>query len=408
MSALLYIYWHVPTLTDYEETAHDATIRLIHPHNPGNHGAPYYQPNAWTTVELNLRVGPGRNFDSITSLPMNTAVVLEARNSDTAWVLVHVVDSGVRGWAKTTLLKIAPGVSIYRLPISDAQIVPGAGNAVGTPPAPTPGPVPTVVLDRNLTAPILPQITTSMRYQARLIRQKGQQLGNNPAVFSKVGDCMTDYWAFLDPFGYGTYDLGKYGNLLGAIQRFSTPLRDGVPNSWSAKSAAAHNGFNSSAVLDPQWADPSICLKGESPLQCEYRLNKPGIAVIMFGTADVLVMTPREYNYYLREIVKETMDRGILPVLSTFPENLAVREKAKQINQVVLTIAKEKNIPVMNLQAALEGLPNNGIDSDGIHLTVPPEARTAFFSDENMKYGYTIRNLVTLQTLDIVWRELMR
>src|SRR5581483_9863997 len=111
---------------------------------------------------------------------------------------------------------------------------------------------------------------------------------------------------------------------------------------------------------------------------------------------------------YLREIVKETMDRGILPVLSTFPENLAVREKAKQINQDVLTIAKEKNIPVMNLQAALEGLPNNGIDSDGIHLTVPPDARNAFFSDENMKYGYTIRNLVTLQTLDIVWRELMR
>ncbi len=372
-------------------------------------------PNAWATAEINMRVGPGTKYDTITKLTTNTALVLEARNRDTSWVLVHVVDSGVRGWVKTSFLKIQTGVSVYRLPFSDVLLQPGQGNPDApavpggpTPAGPTPGPIPTVVLDRNLTAPIIPQITPKMRAQAQIIRQKGKALGNNPAVFSKVGDCITDHWAFLTPFGFKKYDLGQYGYLQAVIDHFSVPPREGIINSWVVDSAAAHNGFNSSAVLDPQWANPQLCYKGESPLLCEYRLNKPGIALIMFGTADVLVMTPREYNYFLREVVKETMDHGILPVLSTFPEDLAVRDKSRQINQVVLTIAYEKNIPVMNLQAALDGLPNNGIDNDLIHLTVPPDGNSGVFNEANLKYGYTVRNLVTLQALDVVWRQLMR
>lgn len=76
--------------------------------------------------------------------------------------------------------------------------------------------------------------------------------------------------------------------------------------------------------------------------------------------------------------------------------------------KIVLTIAYEKNIPVMNLQAALDGLPNNGIDNDLIHLTVPPDGNSGVFNETNLKYGYTVRNLVTLQALDVVWRQLMR
>jgi hypothetical protein len=60
------------------------------------------------------------------------------------------------------------------------------------------------------------------------------------------------------------------------------------------------------------------------------------------------------------------------------------------------------------LQAALESLPNNGIDNDGIHLTIPPEGQSGVFNDNNLKYGYTVRNLVTLQALDVVWHQLMR
>ncbi len=357
-------------------------------------------PNAWAVADINLRVGPGTQFDVVDTVPAGTPFILDGRNKSTSWVLVHTQDNGVRGWAKTTLLKVSRDISLYRLPITE-DTVPANGVQ------PTPPPMPTVDTGHGLTAPIVPQITPAMRATARRIRAIGRQLGNNPAVFSKVGDCMSDHWAFLNVFGYKTYDLGPYGYLQGVIDRFSVPPRDGVPESFSNKSQASLNGFNSAAVQDTTLSDPKFCGKRESPLDCEYRLDKPGIAIIMFGTADVLVMTPTEFNFYLRGVVKKTMDRGILPLLSTFPEDLAVRDKSRQINQVVLTIAREKNLPVMNLQAALASLPNSGIDSDGIHLTIPPDGKSGFFTPDHLQFGYTVRNLVTLQALDVVWRQLM-
>ncbi len=302
----------------------------------------------------------------------------------------------------TGYLRISRDVSLYRLPISE-ESVGGAGGPQ------EPSILPTVVLNKNLTAAVLPQITSKVRRTVRNLLALGRQLGNNPAVFSKVGDCMTDHWAFLDVIGYKRYNLGNYGYLQDVINYFSVSPRDGVTDSFVAKSQASLNGFNSAAVQDPTYADPKFCDKGESPLECEYRLDKPGLAVIMFGTADVLVMTPQQFNYYLRGVIKKTMDRGIVPVLSTFPENLAVRDKSRQINQVILTIAQEKGLPLINLQKALESLPNNGIDADSIHLTIPPDGNSGFFTDHYLAtYGYNVRNLLTLQALDVIWRQAMQ
>ncbi len=374
-------------------------------------------PNAWATAEINLRSGPGTKYDAIGTLATSTPLILEFRNADTSWVLIHSADNLARGWAKTTLLRIARDVSVYRLPVTDALVAPGGatgsgGNGKGTGLVePTPGPVPTVVLDKNLSTPIVPQLTSSMRNTIQVIVRRGKDRGNNLHVFSKVGDCMSDHWAFLSVIGFKRYDLGKYGNLQATIDHFSVPPRPNTNNSFDADSQASHNGFNSAGVLNYAFANTKgnehLCVGQESPMTCEYRVNKPIVAVIMFGTADVLTMTPREFNYYMRLIVNETMATGVVPLLSTFPENPNVAQQSYQINQVVLTIAKDKNLPVMNLQAALSGLPNNGIDNDGIHLTVPPDGNSAIFDEAHLKYGYTVRNLVTLQALEAI-RPLLR
>jgi uncharacterized protein YraI len=375
-------------------------------------------PNAWATAEINLRAGPGTNYEAIGTLATNTPLVLEFRNKDTSWVLVHNTDNTARGWVKTTLLKIATDVSVYRLPVTDALVAKsgtassggegGKGNGLVEP---TPGPVPTVVLDKNLKTPIIPQITPAMRSTIQGIVKRGKDRGNNLRVFAKVGDCMSDHWAFLSVIGFKRYDLGKYGNLQAVIDHFSVPPRPNTHNSFDIDSQASHNGFNSAGVLNFAFANTKgnehLCVGNESPMTCEYRVNKPIVAIIMFGTADVLTMTPREFNYYMRIIINETMTTGIVPLLSTFPENPNVAQQSYQINQVILTIAKEKNLPVMNLQAALSGLPNNGIDNDGIHLTVPPDGNSAIFDEAHLKYGYTVRNLVTLQALDAI-RPLLR
>jgi uncharacterized protein YraI len=379
------------------------------------------EANAWSINDVNLRVGPGTQHETITTLPANTPFILEARNRDTSWVVVITMDKNVRGWVKTTLLKVSQGVKLFSLPHTEGLIprvvAPPANN--DQPPAatlagltPTPGPIPTVILDRGFTAPVIPQITSAMRRTARDVLAKGKSLGNNIHVFSKVGDCMSDHWAYLNVIGWKKYNLGQYGHLQDVIGYFSVPPRDGFADSYSVDSQASHNGFSSTGVLNKEFINtkggPALCFSDESPLICEFRLNKPAVALIMFGTADVLVMTPREFNYFMREIVKQTMNKGVLPILSTFPENPAVKEQSRQINQVVLTIAREKGLPVMNLQAALEKLPNNGIDNDGIHLTVPPDGNSGFFDEGHLQFGYTVRNLVTLQTLDVVWKQLLR
>jgi hypothetical protein len=76
-------------------------------------------------------------------------------------------------------------------------------------------------------------------------------------------------------------------------------------------------------------------------------------------------------------------------------------------NQVVVQIALDYEIPLMNLWLALEELPNHGLNSDGRHLSVPITS-SGDLSGDNLQRGYPMRNLVTLQTLDAVWREVIQ
>jgi len=364
-------------------------------------------PNAWTATNVNLRSGPGTKYPQIGALAPSTALILEGRNKDTSWVLVHTEDNATRGWAKTTLLEISKSLSLYSLPITDVDV---QGNAAEVKPDTTdPNKLPAVNVNTNLTTPIVPAISGGVRSTIRSIYALGQNLGNHSRVFAKVGDCLTDHWAFLNVFGGTDHNLGDYGYLQDVIDYYNVPTRDGVDNSFHETSIAAYNGFNSNAVLDPQWAQalhPDLCRVDESPLRCEYRVTKPAVAIIMFGTADVLTMTPQQFNVYLRFIVKDTTDRGIVPLLSTFPANANEPDRSRQINQVIINLAKEKYLPIMNLDAALDSLPNHGLEGDGIHLTVPPNGASGYFTPDNMQFGYTMRNLVTLQALEAVWKSL--
>ncbi len=216
---------------------------------------------------------------------------------------------------------------------------------------------------------------------------------------SKVGDCFTWHDYFLKTFGWGHYDLGEYGYLQGVIGHFGP--------SFAQTSYAASAGFLAGAVIDDMWADPNVCEDGESPLLCEYRVNNPAFAVIMFGTQDLLLMTPEQYDAHLREVVRQTIDAGVVPVLSTFPGNLGMWDKTILYNQIVVRVALDFNVPLINLWRALEALPNHGLAADGSHLsfplTVPGE-----LSYPNLESGYVMRNLVTLQTLDALWRGLLQ
>lgn len=360
-------------------------------------------PRAYTEIETNLRTGPGTKYEAIITLAKGLTVYIEGRNADSSWILIRT-ENAIRGWSKTRLLRIDENVQLRLIPESTEIL--NANTAVPPAVAPIDPKVPNVSGTAKLDASVVAQITPGIRSAMRAVALKGKKLGNNMHAFSKVGDCMTDHPTYLNPFGYGSYSLGQYGYLQEVINYFNVPPREGVGNSWDARSFAAHNGFNSSAVFELQWADRSVCEQNEGPLACELRVNKPAVAIIMFGAADVLVMSPAQFYTFMKKIIKDTMDAGTIPLLSTFPENPAAPEASRKVNQMVVSLARAYNLPMMNLADAVRALPNGGLESDGIHLSIPPGSG-GDFNDDTLKFGYTVRNLITLQSLDLIMRQIL-
>lgn len=257
--------------------------------------------------------------------------------------------------------------------------------------------------------PLLPEITE----HSREIYARALEADRNPQVFSRVGDCMTASSYFLTPFGLEDYDLGEYEDLQAAVDYFGAASGRSSDESWelntfATPSLAAESGFNTASVLDSIWADPTWCEANESPLACEYRVSNAAFSIIMFGTNDVYLFEPAPFDYYLRSIALETINADVVPILSTFPIRPEFPDKSMLFNQIILKIAEDYQLPVMNLWLGLEALPNQGVDlNETIHLSAPEGGRTCVFSSENLETGYTFRNLVVLQTLDLILDELI-
>jgi hypothetical protein len=234
---------------------------------------------------------------------------------------------------------------------------------------------------------------------SRQIFLQGLAQGNRDFAFSKVGDSNTDNPAFLTPFDVGQYNLGAYADLADSIGYFS--------GSFSRNSAAAVGGFNTSKVLDPAQAD-GRCQGGESPLACEYRLQKPSVALILLGTGDQHSWQGFEGRY--RQIVEYSVAQGVIPVLITKADDLESRENTAApgyINGVIRSLAVEYDVPLLDLARAVAGLPNHGCGPDGFHYNSPPDGQTATFDAAHLQYGFNMRNLTALQALDALRRYVL-
>jgi len=255
--------------------------------------------------------------------------------------------------------------------------------------------------------PVLPDVNPALK----AVYESGLARGNNPHAFSKLGDSMTANPYFLIPFAndsVGTYDLGRYNDLREVIAQFAgypARAKNWEQDSFATTGFAAARGFNVAGPLDPTWTDPAWCAADESPLACEYRVARPAFAVIMFGTNDVIFTEAAAYDFYLRTILVETLGRDIVPILNTFPTRPEDPGKSRLLNQIVVRAAADYGIPLVNLSRALEPLANQGVDPDDtLHLHTPPDKRTGILTDEYLQYGFNLRNLITLQALDAVWR----
>lgn len=245
---------------------------------------------------------------------------------------------------------------------------------------------------------------TGVTFHSRQIYLQGQSYGNRPNVFSKVGDSISFAWHFMWALGEGKANLGSYSDLGPALNYFSTqPLRMG--NSFNNPSIASYPGWRAVDLLDPSKAEAGC--NGRSPLVCEYETSRPASAIIMIGTNDCTAHTDlAQFEANLRTITQTSINYGVIPVLSTIPHIVGYCN-AQDYNTVILTTARSFDVPLIDLYAAMDPLPNHGIDSDGVHPTVPPDNNPANFTGSNLDFGYTMRTLTALQTLDVLWRQVM-
>lgn len=238
----------------------------------------------------------------------------------------------------------------------------------------------------------LPVIPTEVSARAREIYQQGLAMGNDPAHFSKLGDCQNITTYFLAIYDHPElYTLGeKYSDLQETIDYFS--------GSWSRESKSVKGGFNVASVFNPIFSDREVCERNESPLVCELRLHKPSIVLISmeeWWNGDIT-----KYETYLRKIVDTVIQHGAVPVLATKADNM---EGDHDINKVIVNLAYEYELPLWNFWLAVQPITSHGLQKDGFHLT---HGINDFSSSVQLKRGWVQRNLTALQVLDAIRKGL--
>lgn len=347
--------------------------------------------SGYTTDIVNLRRGPGTGFEVVRVLPYQTSLLFTGRNQSGTWLKVSVDD--VEGWLSYTFVRVDGSVNILPVIGSDGAQSPPSGGSNAAPPSTT------------LPGSVVPQISQT----SRRIFQRGQSLGNSRDVFSKVGDSITASNLFLDPIGNGAYNLYDYEYLRPVISFFSrTSLRDHF--SFANTSLAARGGWTTFDVLDPRRSVAGLCNTDESPLVCEYRVNRPAVALIMLGTNDAAIVTSAEFRDNMSRIVQTSIDMGVIPVISTIPDqpNTAQAGRVREFNDIIREIARTYDVPLWDYWLALQGLPNLGVSSDNIHPSYDfATSATAYFSPTDLRYGYNVRNLTALMVLHAIWQEVL-
>jgi hypothetical protein len=342
---------------------------------------------------VRLRATPGTMGDVLEFLGGSTELLIMGRTANNAWLQVSV--GGVEGWVSAQFVRLPNFLPIDSDTLSG---LPVTGVPVEAPPTPT------------LSADNIGNLTwlSGVTAHARQIFAVGQRLGNRADVFSRVGDSISASSYFLTPIGYGQYDLGEYGYLSGVIAFFSQAnARAG--NSFVNPPLAARGGWSAYNLLDPNSSSKPDC-GYETPLVCEYKLVKPAVALIMVGTNDSGSGSPDQFAGNLHQIVQTSIDMGVIPVLSTIPPkriNADQTARVEAFNSVIRATAQQYDVPLWDYWAVMESAPNEGMSADGMHPSVPPDGATGRFSGENLQYGYTLRNLTALQTLNVLWRQVL-
>ncbi|MGH2587468.1 MAG: SGNH/GDSL hydrolase family protein, partial [Dehalococcoidia bacterium] len=243
--------------------------------------------------------------------------------------------------------------------------------------------------------------------------------GRRLDVVAKLGDSITVSPAFLKELTTAGVQQSAYGPLVAAFDYFNHTL---VPSGTlgatpvSAKLLNAHNAALSSSFrreslgAGNRWFVTDLLAGGESSaLARELAVTQAGVAVVMFGTNDLTLVSVKEFEESLSRLLMDLEQWHVIPLLSTIPNRGDRPEFSRLVpsfNAAIRALARVYGVPLIDYGAAMAGLPNGGLNEDGIHPSICPEGPGSL-SGACLHYGYNLRNLLTLQALEQLRRGVM-
>jgi len=226
--------------------------------------------------------------------------------------------------------------------------------------------------------PIIPTVDPTLR----AVYEYGLVHGTDPHAFSIFGDCQSRPDAF-----FGAFETDE-----SLVQNLSPELQETVSNfrgSFNRESPTSQDGTTPGALLWTQWHRGEYgCSFAETPVQCELRIHNPSFVIIQIGTH-----FESRNTEYLRKVIIQLMDAGVVPILATKADN---REKDERINNDMASLASEYDLPLWNFWAAVSDLPNRGLYTRDDR----PLQGDIYLTDEAAQ----IHRMTGLEALNAVWR----
>lgn len=216
-------------------------------------------------------------------------------------------------------------------------------------------------------------------------------------VFMKVGASSTVSPASLFCFETDdTTDLGDHEALGPALAYYRGGDAAGS-NPFGRTTLAAQTGRSAQWVIDG----------APSPLSEEWDAVSPRVALVHYGTNDMNLgithgsaMIP--FHEAMMALVDDLLARGTVPVLfgiTRRADNPTAQLWVESYNAAIRGMAQSRQIPFVDLYAAIDPLPDNGLSGDGIHLHTF-SGGACVLTEEGLQWGFNMRNRVALEGLD--------
>ena len=307
------------------------------------------------------------------------------------WILVVLVCSlltacGAESTPVPTQVPQSPTSNFFEMPVTTPR--PGATSKprIVSPITPVPTrtatsiPIPTGTISAAWKSwPVIPETVDP---SLQRVYERGLALGNDPHSFSLFGDCQ----ARPDEF-FGVFETDTE-----LIERLDPELQETITyfnGSFNRESSTAQDGTTPGSLLWIQWHRGEYgCAFTETPVECELRTHRPSFVIIQIGTH-----FESRNTEYLRRVILQLMDAGVVPILATKADN---REKDERINRDMALLAVEYDLPLWNFWAAVSDLPNRGLYTRDDR----PLQGDIYLTEK----ATVIHRMTGLEALNVVWR----